>query len=68
MRDAKIECDKCDTEFDGATDAERFHVIFCPMHKAAAEMLSALKAISSDWFYPGNWDKVREAIKKAEGI
>lgn len=32
---------------------------------AAPDMLAALKAISSDWFYPGNWDKVKAAIKKA---
>ena len=63
-----MECD-CDIEWDGAMDAKvRAHILYCPMHEAAAEMLSALKAISSDWFYPGNWDKVREAIKKAESL
>ena len=43
MRTPVVNCEKCDTEFDGATDAERFHVLFCPMHKLAPQMLEALK-------------------------
>lgn len=45
MRSPRIlQCQNCTVDFDGATDAERFDVTFCPLHAAAPVLYAALKA------------------------
>lgn len=43
MRATKIDCKSCDSEYDGATDADCEIVIFCSVHHAAPDLLAACK-------------------------
>lgn len=47
MKSAKIGCADCDTEYDGATDGDRVHVIFCKVHESAPAMKKALEDIAN---------------------
>ena len=77
MKATKIECDKCDTDYDGATDGDREHVIFCPLHAHAPELLNCLKHlldICHDYLPHSAQENVvaylwaaKQAVTKAEG-
>lgn len=69
MPDSKTDCDKCTATYEA-------EVLLCPLHKAAPDLLAALKALVADYTWSKGKDgwyaqehpitAARAAIAKAE--
>lgn len=73
MRATKIDCKNCDSEYDGATDADCEIVTFCDLHHYAPQLLEMLKELHRVFTDPrftdrhGYGDRMAALIAKCEG-
>ena len=76
MRSTKIDCKNCDSEYDGATDADCEIVTFCGLHRTAPDLLAACEKMIEITGGSDMWNgethnalkMIEAAVKKAKAV